>query len=129
MAHPTVSGVRGESTPALNSSGFRGTRPGLWKPLSADDVRTAFAETRSLPAFYERVISAYAEYHDARRFVDKVWPTYGRLALARWQFPSALFVNLVRDGRDAYCRAPDAPHADPAGGFGRWAMRWPVIFA
>jgi hypothetical protein len=99
--------------------------------LTVDDVRPQLRAGMTTGEAIGGVFAAYAEKHGKPRWGDKT-PAYMRyLPLLERLFPDALFVHLIRDGRDcalSFLRMPDQAatrtwaHPEVVAGFAcQWA--------
>lgn len=78
--------------------------------LSPDDVVPRLRPGMTSGEAIGAVFAAYAEKHGKRRWGDKTPAYMGHLPLLERLFPDALYVHLIRDGRDcalSFLRMPD----------------------
>jgi hypothetical protein len=102
---------------------MRGLRFQDWG-LPAEDVRRAIRERRptTLAAAIECFFVAYADAHGAARWGDKT-PGYSiELPLISELFPEAVFVHLIRDGRNVALSLMEVPR--PPRSFAEAAQVW-----
>ncbi len=102
---------------------MRGLRFQDWG-LPAEDVRRAIRERRpaTLAAAIECFFVAYADAHGASRWGDKT-PGYSvELPLISELFPEAVFVHLIRDGRNVALSLMEVPR--PPRSFAEAAQVW-----
>jgi len=102
---------------------MRGLRFRDWH-LSDDAVRAAIRERRptTLASAIECVFVAYADAHGKTRWGDKT-PGYSiELPLISELFPEAVFVHLIRDGRNVALSLMEVPR--PPRSFAEAAQLW-----
>jgi hypothetical protein len=92
--------------------------------IGNDEIRSHLQKSRNLVDFYERVTDELLKVRGGSVFVDKVWPHKLRLAFVVKHFPMAVWINIVRDGRDCYCSALKHPHIRQAWHLEEFARYW-----
>lgn len=75
----------------------------IWKyrkPLANNDIRTASEATRGIRQYIRKEFSRYVHEQHKERFLEKTPSNCFRLPFVYKVFPEALFINIIRDGRD-----------------------------
>lgn len=75
----------------------------IWKyrkPLANNDVRLAREATPGIKRYIRHQFSAYVDQQQKERFLEKTPSNCFRLPFVYEVLPDALFINIVRDGRD-----------------------------
>lgn len=80
--------------------------------------------SRSLVDYYEQVIDFVLGQDRNYLFVDKLQPRWYRFWYVSYFFPNALFVHIVRDGRDCYCSALKHPNVQQSKSLVGFASYW-----
>jgi len=70
------------------------------KPLARDDVRTFDDATSGVKRYIRRVFDRYAARREKGRFMEKTPSNCFRVPFIHAVLPDALFLHIVRDGRD-----------------------------
>ena len=121
VAHPALGGSDYESTGIF---GFRDLSLYRMGEIPHEETQPIRRDAPDIVAFYDRIVERLLERSGRRRFVDKLQVQPYRLRFAASRFPKALFVRIVRDGRDAYCSALDHPHVRQSRSIGAYARYW-----
>ncbi len=75
----------------------------IWKyrkPLANNDIRSAGEATKSIRKYIRNEFTKYVEKQQKERFLEKTPSNCFRLPFVYKVLPEALFINIVRDGRD-----------------------------
>ena len=121
VAHPVLGGSDYESTGIF---GFRDLSLYEMGEISHQEAQPIRRAAPDVVAFYDRIVERLLKRSGRRRFVDKLQVQPYRLRFVASRFPKALFVRIVRDGRDAYCSALDHPHVRQSRSVGAYARYW-----
>ena len=123
VSHSRLVGTKRESTGLLR---WRDLTQFSVDEFTISQIQTCYRNANSATEFYTAIASLFGvgEKGDGTRFVDKVNVRYWRLRFIAHYFPQALFVNIVRDGRDAYCSARHHPNVLQSGSLKKFAKYW-----
>ncbi len=121
-AHPEIGGGDYEST-------------GIFKPrdlsrfcsgeVPRSEVDRLVQSSSTLAEFYDRFTDATMAFHGrSGRFVDKVWPGFGRFRWVPLIAPNAYWIHVIRDGRDAFCSARNHPNVPQGRSAKLYAEYW-----
>ena len=80
----------------------------IWRygnPLASDDVRSAGEADSKTKRYIRNRFARFLKKRDKARFVEKTPSNVFRIAFINAVFPDALFVYLIRDGRDVVLSA------------------------
>lgn len=75
----------------------------IWKyrkPLANNDIRTAEEATTNVQKYIRSEFTKYVEKHLKERFLEKTPSNCFRLPFVYKVLPEALFIHIIRDGRD-----------------------------
>lgn len=124
--HSAMCGPEYESTCLF--SNYDVYRDQWWEKTGArsETVRPLLEKTRNIVSFYDRIAATVREKNNASVFVDKMpWPPHPqRLRYVTAKFKEALWVHIVRDGRDCYCSAQHHPHVPQSEDAASFATYW-----
>lgn len=120
-SHSVCVGTDRESTGLLRLRNLGKFRLG---ELSPDDWRKHYMTARSLPELFELTATTLREAAGANEFIDKVSIREWRLRYMCRYFPSARFISIVRDGRDAYRSALKHPNVHQSDEVRKFARYW-----
>ena len=119
--HPEILGSDWESTGIF---GFRDIFQYRMKELGSEEVNHLLRASPDIVTFYDGVVSTLLQKSGKKRFVDKLQVQSYRIAYALKHFPEAVFVQIVRDGRDCYCSALKHPNVRQSSSIEHFAKYW-----
>ena len=78
--------------------------------LSHDENRQLFSESSDIVDFFTRAARLLESRNEGRTLIEKTPQHVLHIDFLTRYFPNARFVNVVRDGRDAYCSSRKHPN-------------------
>lgn len=120
-AHPELGGGDYESTGIFRPRDLMAYHCG---EISLPEMNRLVRTSPTLLSFYDSVADRLLDYHGGQRFVDKVWPGFGRLRFVPRLVPNARWLHVIRDGRDCYCSARHHPNVPQARSLDAFAKYW-----
>jgi hypothetical protein len=98
--HSELVSTKGESTGIFS---FRDFSTYSSSEVGVNESHKAVVESLGVVEAYDKLTLLFTCGEKSLTFVDKVTPSLLRYAYLSNRFPEALFVHIVRGGRDAYC--------------------------
>jgi hypothetical protein len=121
VAHPKLCGNDYESTGVF---GFRDIFQYRIGELAPEYVRQLLDQSGDIVAFYDRLVESLLQRSGKQVFVDKLQVRAYRIAYVQRHFPNAVFLHIVRDGRDCYCSALGHPNVRQSDSLSKFAAYW-----
>lgn len=121
VAHPLLAGSDYESTGIF---GFRDIFQYRMGELPREQIQDLLRQSEDIIEFYDRTIAALLERVGKQVFVDKLQVRLYRIKYAQRYFRNALFLHIVRDGRDCYCSALKHPNVRQSDSLAHFAKYW-----
>ena len=121
VAHPAIGGSDYESTGIF---GFRDIFQYKMGELQPEHIQDLLRKSGDIIEFYDNIVACLLERLGKQVFVDKLQVQSYRIAYVRRFFPNAVFIHIVRDGRDCYCSALHHPNVQQSSSIERFATYW-----